>query len=62
MYSLLLQAEALMKAYPPFVNFFEQTKETIAKSDKTNPRFHAFLKVSIAFYDSRNYFTCHFFL
>ncbi|CAG2211731.1 ARHGEF31 [Mytilus edulis] len=39
-------AEALMKAYPPFVNFFEQTKETIAKSDKTNPRFHAFLKVT----------------
>ncbi|CAC5413259.1 ECT2 [Mytilus coruscus] len=41
-------AEALMKAYPPFVNFFEQTKETIAKSDKTNPRFHAFLKVCLS--------------
>ena len=40
-----LQAEALMKAYPPFVNFFEQTKETIAQCDKSKPRFHAFLKV-----------------
>ncbi|XP_061194759.1 protein ECT2-like isoform X2 [Saccostrea echinata] len=38
-------AEAMLKAYPPFVNYFEQTKETIAKCDKTNTRFHAFLKV-----------------
>lgn len=36
----------MLKAYPPFVNYFEQTKETIAKCDKTNTRFHAFLKVS----------------
>ncbi|XP_052217057.1 protein ECT2-like isoform X1 [Dreissena polymorpha] len=38
-------AEALVKAYPPFVNFFEDTKERIQKCDKSNPRFHAFLKV-----------------
>lgn len=42
---ILNQADALTRAYPSFVNFFEQTKETIAKCDKTNPRFHAFLKV-----------------
>ena len=41
----MLQAEAMLKAYPPFVNYFEQTKETITKCDKTNTRFHAFLKV-----------------
>ncbi|KAJ8310829.1 hypothetical protein KUTeg_012694 [Tegillarca granosa] len=40
-------ADALLKAYPPFVNFFEQTKEMIAKCDKTNSRFHAFLKVCL---------------
>lgn len=46
MYDLgTFQAEALVKAYPPFVNFFEDTKERIQKCDKTNPRFHAFLKV-----------------
>ncbi|XP_052783729.1 protein ECT2-like isoform X2 [Mya arenaria] len=38
-------AEALVKAYPPFVNFFEDTKERIKHCDKTQPRFHAFLKV-----------------
>ncbi|KAL4219754.1 Protein T2 [Mactra antiquata] len=38
-------ADGLVKAYPPFVNFFEDTKERIQKCDKTNPRFHAFLKV-----------------
>lgn len=43
----IFQAEALVKAYPPFVNFFENTKETIQKCDKTNPRFHAFLKVCV---------------
>ena len=39
------QADAFMKAYPNFVNFFENTKETIIKCDQNNPRFHAFLKV-----------------
>ncbi|KAL5004653.1 hypothetical protein ScPMuIL_018109 [Solemya velum] len=40
-------AEALVKAYPPFVNCFEQAKETIIKCDKSIPRFHAFLKVCL---------------
>ena len=34
-----------MKAYPPFVNFFEQTKEVLSLSDRSKPRFHAFLKL-----------------
>lgn len=34
-----------MKAYPPFVNFFEMSKETIVRCEKQKPRFHAFLKV-----------------
>ncbi|EDV28860.1 uncharacterized protein TRIADDRAFT_52151 [Trichoplax adhaerens] len=39
------KAEALLKAYPPFVNFFELTKETLEQCDKKYPRFHAFLKL-----------------
>lgn len=34
----------LLKAYPPFVNFFEDTKKTINNCDQKYPRFHAFLK------------------
>lgn len=34
----------LLKAYPPFVNFFEDTKKTINNCDIKYPRFHAFLK------------------
>jgi len=41
----LRYAEDLLKAYPPFINFFEASKEMLAECDKTNPRFHAFLKV-----------------
>ena len=37
-------AEDLLKAYPPFVNFFENTKNKIKEVDQKNPRFHAFLK------------------
>ena len=37
-------ATDLLKAYPPFVNFFENTKNKITEVDKRNPRFHAFLK------------------
>ncbi|XP_041358738.1 protein ECT2-like [Gigantopelta aegis] len=44
---ILQHADALTTAYPPFVNFFENTKKTILESDKTNPRFHAFLKVCL---------------
>ena len=41
----LKYAPDLLKAYPPFVNFFENMKKTLEECDKTNPRFHAFLKV-----------------
>lgn len=34
----------LLKAYPPFVNFYEDTKKTIEECDLKYPRFHAFLK------------------
>lgn len=40
--------EALIKAYPPYVNFFEQMKETLQQCDVQNPRFHAFLKINQA--------------
>ncbi|XP_012943637.1 protein ECT2 [Aplysia californica] len=45
---ILNRAEELTKAYPPFVNFFESTKETIIKCDGSNPRFHAFLKLCLS--------------
>jgi len=43
--SVILEfSEDLLKAYPPFVNFFERTKSQILESDRKSPRFHAFLK------------------
>lgn len=44
-FPFLLQSSELVKAYPPFVNFFEMSKETIVRCEKLKPRFHAFLKV-----------------
>ncbi|XP_060690139.1 protein ECT2 isoform X2 [Hemiscyllium ocellatum] len=38
----------LVKTYPPFVNFFEMSKDTIAKCERQKPRFHAFLKINQA--------------
>ncbi|XP_015188030.1 PREDICTED: protein ECT2 isoform X3 [Polistes dominula] len=38
-------APDLVKAYPPYVNFFENTKEMLDQCDQTKPRFHAFLKI-----------------
>ncbi|XP_043603536.1 protein ECT2 isoform X5 [Bombus pyrosoma] len=38
-------APDLVKAYPPYVNFFENTKEMLDQCDQNKPRFHAFLKV-----------------
>lgn len=35
----------LREAYPPYVNFFEQMKETLVQCDSQKPRFHAFLKI-----------------
>lgn len=48
---LTVQASKILKVYPPFVNFFEVSKETLHRCDKQYPRFHAFLKVS-------NYIIC----
>ena len=40
----MFQASDFEKAYPPFVNFFDTTREEIKKCDIAKPRFHAFLK------------------
>lgn len=45
---ILDNQDDLVKAYPPFVNFFEQMKETLVTCDQSNPRFHAFLKINQA--------------
>lgn len=50
------QSKELLKAYPPFVNFFEMSKETITRCEKQKPRFHAFLKV--IFISLSKYTTC----
>ncbi|XP_067014278.2 protein ECT2 [Anabrus simplex] len=42
---ILKYAPDLMKAYPPFVNFFENTREMLVNCDQSKPRFHAFLKI-----------------
>lgn len=41
---ILKYSTDLLKAYPPFVNFFEEMKEMLIHCDTNNPRFHAFLK------------------
>ncbi|XP_060538801.1 protein ECT2 isoform X2 [Pantherophis guttatus] len=45
---ILKYSKDLVKTYPPFVNFFEMSKETITKCEKQKPRFHAFLKINQA--------------
>ncbi|XP_039194185.1 protein ECT2 isoform X2 [Crotalus tigris] len=45
---ILKYSKDLVKTYPPFVNFFEMSKETITKCEKQKPRFHAFLKINEA--------------
>ncbi|XP_056271042.1 protein ECT2 isoform X2 [Pseudoliparis swirei] len=45
---ILKYSKELVKAYPPFVNFFEIGKETIVRCEKQKPRFHAFLKINQA--------------
>ncbi|KAK7866025.1 hypothetical protein R5R35_008539 [Gryllus longicercus] len=42
---ILKYVPELTRAYPSFVNFFENTKEMLVKCDQTKPRFHAFLKI-----------------
>uniref|UniRef100_A0A8C5DDX0 Epithelial cell transforming 2 n=1 Tax=Gouania willdenowi TaxID=441366 RepID=A0A8C5DDX0_GOUWI len=44
----LKYSKELVRAYPPFVNFFEMSKETIVRCEKSKPRFHAFLKINQA--------------
>ncbi|KAI1235986.1 hypothetical protein IHE44_0002079 [Lamprotornis superbus] len=44
----ILDSKDLLKTYPPFVNFFEMSKETITRCEKQKPRFHAFLKINQA--------------
>ncbi|XP_019767152.1 protein ECT2 isoform X2 [Dendroctonus ponderosae] len=34
----------LQRAYPPFINYFEEMKEVLTSCDQSKPRFHAFLK------------------
>jgi hypothetical protein len=41
-----LQSDDLEKAYPPFVNYFENVKEMLEKICHERPRFHAFLKIA----------------
>nr|XP_039252032.1 protein ECT2-like [Styela clava] len=41
-------AKEFVRCYPPFVNFFEMSKEMIDSCESTMPRFHAFLKINQA--------------
>lgn len=43
---LLDHRAALLKAYPPYVNYFEQMKSTLLQCIAQNPKFHAFLKIN----------------
>ncbi|XP_061152389.1 LOW QUALITY PROTEIN: protein ECT2 [Syngnathus typhle] len=45
---ILKYSKELLKAYPPFVNFFEMSKDTVVQCEKQKPRFHAFLKINQA--------------
>ncbi|KAL9928039.1 protein ECT2-like [Glossina fuscipes fuscipes] len=38
----------LIKAYRPYVNFFDQMKETLIQSERKHPRFQEFLKINEA--------------
>jgi len=45
LFALYFQTDALSRAYPNFVNYFEKAKEAIQDCEKSKPRFHAFLRV-----------------
>jgi len=45
---IINHAEDMVKVYPPFVNYFEMTKETVTRCDRDVPRFHAFLKACLS--------------
>lgn len=38
--------DGLLKAYPPYINYFETMKNCLQLCDIQNPRFHAFLKIN----------------
>lgn len=42
---IFFQSDDLVRVYPPYVNFFEMSKDALLRCDKMYPRFHAFLKV-----------------
>ncbi|KAH8402863.1 hypothetical protein KR222_008098, partial [Zaprionus bogoriensis] len=43
---IIQHRDELIKAYPPYVNFYEQMKEQLQYCDREYPRFHAFLKIN----------------
>ncbi|XP_023033633.1 protein ECT2 isoform X2 [Drosophila willistoni] len=43
---IIQHQDQLVKAYPPYVNFFEKMKEQLHRCDREYPRFHAFLKIN----------------
>ncbi|CRK99989.1 CLUMA_CG013280, isoform B [Clunio marinus] len=45
---ILDNRDSLLKAYPPYVNFFEQMKTTLIEAAQSKPRFQAFLKINQA--------------
>jgi hypothetical protein len=45
---ILDNRDSLLKAYPPYVNFFEQMKTTLIDCAQKKPRFQAFLKINQA--------------
>lgn len=45
---ILNNRDMLLKAYPPYVNFFEQMKAALIQCMKSKPRFQAFLKINQA--------------
>ncbi|XP_076033603.1 protein ECT2-like isoform X2 [Oratosquilla oratoria] len=48
---ILRYSSDLEKAYPPFVNYFENVKEMLQKISSERPRFHAFLKIAESRHD-----------
>lgn len=45
---ILQHRDDLIKAYPPYINYFERMKDTLLQCDNQKPRFHAFLKINQA--------------
>ena len=43
---LMENRDRLLKAYPPYINFFEQMKATVIQCVQNKPRFQAFLKIN----------------